>query len=249
MNAASRRRDRLLGCDLLNVGKEVPGSMTGQSSPNSPRSELERFVISLVGDDYSSMSFDELAAPFRRLSAVERNRLLHKCKIALERARDSDEASVAAEVLIALYPDSLATIEHLLRQRGPKVWESHFQLFFRFSNISGLPLAFQRNIESLIERYLMSVDRNAASAAWMAGDCLGDHWPAVRALPILIRVSRSARFRAGRCAAIHGLTYIVKRLRSARRAGRPRRSSITTTTWRTAGLGRASTATGEPFAL
>ena len=71
------------------------------------------------------------------------------------------------------------------------------------------------SVLALVEAYLMSTNSAVASAAWMAGDLLGDHWDLRQSLPILTRLATQARYVAGRDAAIHGLSRALARARKA----------------------------------
>jgi hypothetical protein len=63
----------------------------------------------------------------------------------------------------------------------------------------------------LVEEYLCHVQRDTARAAWMAGDLLGEHWPLDQSLPSLRATAMKARYRAGREAALHGLSHALGR--------------------------------------
>mgnify|MGYP001613245091 CR=1 FL=1 len=63
--------------------------------------------------------------------------------------------------------------------------------------------------------YPMGRRSNAAQAAWMAGNLLGDHWNLRESLPLLIQIAESARGVTGREAAVHGLSKALARCTDA----------------------------------
>lgn len=113
-----------------------------------------------------------------------------------------------------MLPDSITVISALLRPaRSREDAEVHFSLFTCLDEVSPGPQhrATREAVLQLLERYLVNVRSDVAHAAWMAGDLLGDHWPAAESIPVLIRVSAGAHYPAGRKGALHGLSYAVER--------------------------------------
>jgi hypothetical protein len=119
-----------------------------------------------------------------------------------------------ARLVSGLIPYSTNVVHEMLAT--PAHNELHAELQFSvFVAFSDLPQILSRaNREILrreVEGFLNEVQTDVAQAAWMAGDLLGDHWPVEEAVPLLIRLAQSANHRAGREAAIHGLSHLVSR--------------------------------------
>jgi hypothetical protein len=178
---------------------------------------ISHFRESISIDPYTS-SFEDVADKILRLSQMNRRQLLSNCRKVLARpALQRFEACrvVAAKILVSLVPESSITIKDLLQHNATKVdAEIHFSLFCFLDKLSTLPSgsALQAELPLLLERYLINAKANHGSAAWMAGDLLGDHWPPRESVPILIKAAKEGRYVAGRVAAIHGIAHILERL-------------------------------------
>jgi len=68
----------------------------------------------------------------------------------------------------------------------------------------------QRKILALVENNLMNVKSEAGSAAWKAGDLLGDEWFAADTVKILEKVVLTAPYVAGRKGAVHGIAHALE---------------------------------------
>ncbi len=110
----------------------------------------------------------------------------------------------------ALMPLSFPLITRWLQDKRRR--EIHFTLFCYLDWASELPEGDASRSEALrlVERYLLETDSEAANAAWMAGDLLGDHWPVSESLPVLIRILQQGRYVAGRNAALYGVEMMLK---------------------------------------
>lgn len=120
-----------------------------------------------------------------------------------------------ARLLVALLPDSMEIIGRLLSDTQPDVKsaEMHFSLFVALEELPRLSRGtLLSEVIPFIERYLLEIREEAAEAAWMAGDLLGDHWPLAIGLPVLVRATREATHDAGREGAIHGLSHALGRV-------------------------------------
>lgn len=91
-------------------------------------------------------------------------------------------------------------------------FEVHFTLFCYLDGCQEMPRAASTRPEvlRLVHAYLTSVRVGTARAAWMAGDLLGDHWQADDSLPVLLDLLESARYAAGREAALYGLETLLR---------------------------------------
>jgi hypothetical protein len=105
-------------------------------------------------------------------------------------------------------PESSKTIKYLIQRNATQGdAEIHFSLFCFLDKLSTLPSesTLEAELPLLLERYLIDSKSNYGSAAWMAGDLLGDHWPLRESMPILSKAAKQGRYVAGRVAAIHGI--------------------------------------------
>jgi hypothetical protein len=171
------------------------------------------------------LNLDPYLAPFPQLrfevekrGPEHRKQLLSLCRSFLadlrSRAVEEDRVS-AVKLLVALLPDSANEIEDWLTEHSLEhVHEVHFSLFCFLDEVVEIPSldSYRPQIASLVEDYLAAVQSEDAFAAWMAGDLLGDHWPTVEGLPLLLRLATGAKYPAGRKGAIHGLAHLLDRV-------------------------------------
>jgi hypothetical protein len=145
-----------------------------------------------------------------------RQRIIACARRALMSAANDQRLWDATTMLLATYPESLSAIASVMTKRqGSRSYRVHFHLFCRLAvEGDGLPVPFRRELELLLESYLRDIDRPTGSAAWMAGNCLGDHWDEDRAFPILKRVLIEGRCSCGRSAAALGLGCLAERTKS-----------------------------------
>lgn len=132
-------------------------------------------------------------------------------------AKERDRA-LFARVAVAFVPESIDVIQRSLRNfRGAMAYEIHFSLFCFLDQLVEIKRAqdIAARLPEIIGQYLLKVPRQTASAAWMAGDLLGDHMPGRQSLPMLCAVAVKAKHAAGRLGAIHGLQHIVNGSSSA----------------------------------
>jgi hypothetical protein len=172
----------------------------------------------ILGVDPYLTPFENLVDNILRLGTRQRHNLLSICELTFNdtNVRKDEHSRVAAAKLISgLVPDSAGVIRHWLTEKSGKyVYEIHFSLFCFLDQVPTVPYSkeFAREIPSLIENYLMEVKSDSGSAAFMAGDLLGDHWDTKEAIPILIRAAKGARFAAGRHNAVWALGHIYQRI-------------------------------------
>jgi phytoene dehydrogenase-like protein len=126
-------------------------------------------------------------------------------------AEESDRV-LFTRLAVAFAPESANTIKRALRNfQGKLAYELHFSLFCFLDQSLELNRArsFATQVPEVVARYLQTVPRQTALAAWMAGDLLGDHMPGRKPLSMLCAVAVTAKYAAGRLGAIHGLQHIV----------------------------------------
>lgn len=177
-----------------------------------PRAEIEA-ILSLDPDSY----FEEVDEAVGDAPHADKLRLLALC----ERAMDSPSVVIlesnrvpCARVLAALLPLSCQAIESLLAREDQLAYEIHFTLFccLDFVPLSERLKPSAPFVLSTLSSYLINVSTNEAMNAWKAGESLGNDWPdASENLEVLLAALRSARFTAGKIAALDGITYLLRR--------------------------------------
>jgi hypothetical protein len=165
--------------------------------------KIESAPIPLIARRFASL---DRKAKGRMLSLVDQ--ALRSPRIL---AKESDRV-LLARVAVAFAPESAEIIRRSLRKfRGALAYEIHFSLFCFLDQLRGVKRAkgVAAELPAMIRTYLLTVPRETASAAWMAGDLLGDHLPGRSSLLALCAVALKAKHAAGRLGAIHGLQHIV----------------------------------------
>lgn len=183
-----------------------------------------RHLENVLGLNPYTASFPQIASRIKDSPEHERAALISLCEDVLgnrfKRSREDMRVS-AVKLLVALFPATLDNITRWLERNSEgSLYEVHFSLFCFLDQVPGLSGAksFAFHVPVLIGNYLNQVRSETAHAAWMAGDLLGDHWDGETALPVLIEAAEKAKFVAGRLGAIHGLSHILTRLKSSKRA-------------------------------
>jgi hypothetical protein len=182
-------------------------------------------MTSARSDLHSRITLDPYLAPFAELRCkvaglgpTDKNQLLTLCRLFLRdlNTRSVEEDRVATvRLLVALLPDSLSQIEDWLREQSLELaHEVHFTLFCFLDEVGATPSlsGLRQQVILLLDDYLATVQLDVAYAAWMAGDLLGDHWPATESLPVLLRLATDAKNPVGRKGAIHGLLHLLERV-------------------------------------
>ncbi len=169
---------------------------------------LPSFYAVLSGSRFEEV-LDEASNP----SKDERSYLADWCEQFTVKILSGDEELRVRVVrsLVSLLPDSLGIIETWLSD--PSLHEIHFTLFCYLDWVAKYPrfFDFKRATLHLVEAFLLNVRRNSGSAAWMAGDLLGDHWPPNESALVLAHVLKNARHVAGRRGAFHGVEMLLAR--------------------------------------
>ena len=162
-------------------------------------------------NDIRVLPYNQLFDKVRFLSEPKQSDLLTCCE-----TMDIDEITEnldlripVVRIVVALMPLSFPLIARWLQDKRRR--EIHFTLFCYLDWINKLPEGDTSRSETLrlVERYLLETDSEAANAAWMAGDLLGDHWPVMESLPVLIRILQLGRYVAGRKAALSGIEIML----------------------------------------
>ena len=131
--------------------------------------------------------------------------------------RDEKLRAGAVRLIVALLPTTFPVLEKLLSDFSAPLWyEVHFTAFSSLDR-GDLGEADQKRVLTLIEKYLVNAKSEAGFAAWKAGDILGDEWYGPDTVVILERLLSSARYVAGRNAALHGIQHAIKEVPSSER--------------------------------
>jgi hypothetical protein len=184
----------------------------------SDPSQIVTQLSSLLSLDPYHGEFNSILAAIQPLGKEDRNRLLSICEGAFQDVsiRKDESATVACvKVIVALVPDSTNSIKKWINtSSGKYIYEVHFSLFCFLDDVPDLPNGqqFAKEIPLIIENYLMNIKTEAAHAAFMAGDLLGDHWEENEAFPILMKIAKEARYSVGRGSALWGLGQILHSL-------------------------------------
>jgi hypothetical protein len=130
---------------------------------------------------------------------------------------DEKLRSGAVRLIVALLPKTFPTLEKLLSNCSMSLWyEIHFTLFSALDR-RDLSVTDQKQVLGVVERYLVNAKSQAGFAAWKAGDILGDEWYTPETVAILERVMSSARYVAGRNAALHGIQHAMNESKRSER--------------------------------
>lgn len=129
--------------------------------------------------------------------------------------RDEKLRTGAVRLIVALLPKTFSVLEKLLSDFSMPLWyEVHFTTFSSLDR-SDLNEVDQKRVLTLVEEYLVNAKSEAGFAAWKAGDILGDEWYAPETVKILERLLSSARYVAGRNAALHGIQHAMTEVPSS----------------------------------
>jgi hypothetical protein len=188
------------------------------------KNNLPEWAIGFLNQNskYASSSIlDDFRKFDRRQQAV-----LEKCALSVlanQRFRRNETLrNGAVRLIVALLPHTFHVLEKLLFDFSLSFWyEVHFTAFSALDR-RDLSEADQRKVLALVEKYVQNSKSEAGFAAWKAGDILGDEWFGPETVEILERLLFSARYVAGRNAALHGIQHAMnevtpsekKRLRS-----------------------------------
>ena len=170
--------------------------------------------LGLLGQPHpETVSVADLRRKLVGISVSQRRAMADMCVYLIEESRVTrDEATrvFIAKLLVSLLPYALPQFAQLL-QVTPRAPLAEMQFSLLCFLDGGAATRANRHVLRLVEHYLMSISRDIAQAAWMAGDLLGDHWDLKESLPVLTAVVFKARHPAGRMAAIHGLSHALDR--------------------------------------
>ncbi len=171
-----------------------------------------------LGSDATTLSVSDARARLKRARQLERTILLDQLKreVAMRAEMESeDQRALLARLLAAFLPDSLPLVDVVLSDPHTTgaIGELQFSLFVALSDIGGDAdyLDVREPITAYMKRYLLAIEDDAAQAAWMAADALGDHWPLDAGLQILLEAAEGALHPAGREASLHGLSHALAR--------------------------------------
>ena len=190
------------------------------SSLNKPTEEGGRIIALLdskIEENILYADYSKVVAKVALLDDEEKASVLALCVPDLTGPQSSKNEAVriaAVRVIVALLPLSLGAIADLLsRFQNKHNYEVHFTLFCYLDWAQEMPDAsvLTRMVLPIVEKYLLTVPRKTARAAWMAGNMLGEHWNEQEALLLLTRAAHGARYSVGRQLSILGLGEMLER--------------------------------------
>jgi hypothetical protein len=166
--------------------------------------------------DLATIDGPKLARVLAGSSPAERRRYVKEVdrRMAGRFRRTESERIGAAEMFVALLPESLPVLEKWLTTVQDRWdYELHFSIFCFLGDAQTLPIqpSVLVSLSAAVTRYLSTVRVPTARAAWMAGDLLGVHWNQPEALPALVEVALQGTYAEGREAALYGLERRVDR--------------------------------------
>src|SRR5579864_3506472 len=182
-----------------------------KSKPKKKNKQLSSWGLRFLNENaqYASSS---ILGELRRLHQPQQV-TLEQCavRVLADQSLRLDEKlrAGAVRLIVALLPKTFPVLEKLLSDFSMPLWyEVHFTAFSSLDR-SDLGEADRRRVLALVERYLVNAKSDAGFAAWKAGDILGDEWYAPETVEILERLLSSARYVAGRNAALHGIQHAI----------------------------------------
>jgi hypothetical protein len=182
-----------------------------RNQKSKKKNNLSEWAIGFLNQnsEYASSSIlDDFKKFDHRQQAV-----LEKCALRVladQRFRRNEKLrSGAVRLIVALLPHTFHAFEKLLSDFSLSFWyEVHFTAFSALDR-RDLSEADQRRVLALVEKYVQNSKSEAGFAAWKAGDILGDEWFGPETVEILERLLSSARYVAGRNAALHGIQHAM----------------------------------------
>ncbi|MFH1700017.1 MAG: hypothetical protein ABIE07_05460 [Candidatus Zixiibacteriota bacterium] len=172
-----------------------------------PKNQITR----IIGIDPYNCSFNDLHKIISKLHDGKRAKLFRfcqRCLIESDIGINEEKHVVMVRFLMALLPESLDEILNLLQSMYDRTtYEIHFTVFCYLDRVLDICKSKRvlNKILVTISEYFLIIETNTASAAWMAGDLLGDHWLTNETFKILLNSAKRARFVPGRMGALHGL--------------------------------------------
>lgn len=174
-------------------------------------------VTRTLACDIRVADMSAIVAQTRELTNAQRAKFVHTlAAVLIESAAKKNERDRLGivKVLVCLVPESKSVLLQWLAPEPPgRKFEVQFTVFLflcRLREVEGAE-AFAEEIPKLVGHYLRNVRTETASAAWMAGDLLGDHWDLRSSLNPLLSIARSGRYVAGREGALQGLAEAAGR--------------------------------------
>lgn len=169
----------------------------------SQKLELHGLGLSVVSLNLDS--FEKILHDIQEVRREVRDPLLLLCEgLDIDSLNNNLEQRIGmVRLASALLPESTHLIERWLKDKNAS--EVHFTLFCYLDWVSRQNQFSDQVILNMVREYLLAVSSNRGTAAWMAGDLLGDHWKSRSAVDTLIAVALGGRYVAGRQAALHGI--------------------------------------------
>ena len=179
---------------------------------------LRAKVAATMGASALSLPPAQLHARILEVGSFWLQRLLPDLEVAScdqELLADEPRRSLVARLIVAALPEALRLFERLVAEPRSEglIGELQFSLFVALSDVGDCPdyLGVHAQLVQIMRSFIEQVEVDEADAAWMAADVLGDHWPLGLTLGALRAAALGATHRAGREAALHGLSHALGR--------------------------------------
>lgn len=188
--------------------------------PSKPPLILQK-IKNFLKIDVANVDYIEIMVTCSQLNSTQRQRLLSLVQKALNKSAFRKSSNIRVplvHILVGLMPDSWQTIKKwLTKKRDRYDYEIHFTLFCALDFVPELPNTKRllKEIPEYVGDYLENVKTDTASAAWAAGDLLGNHWVLEQSLPVLFKAVKKAKYVSGRKQVFRGLEYAYRNTRGA----------------------------------
>jgi hypothetical protein len=189
-----------------------------RSHKSNPRKKINQslpeWAVEFLNEN-SQYASSSILGELKKLDQTQQT-MIEQCAVRVladQRLRHDEKLRTGAvRLVVALLPKTFSALEKLLSDFSVPLWyEVHFTAFSSLDR-SDLSEADQKRVLTLIEKYLLNAKSEAGFAAWKAGDILGDEWYGPETVGILERLLYSARYVAGRNAALHGIQHAMNEM-------------------------------------
>lgn len=186
-------------------------SRSQKLNPKKKNKQLSEWALGFLNEN-SQYASSSILGELRKLEQPQQA-MIERCAVRIladqRLQRDEKLRTGAVRLIVSLLPKTFPFLEKLLSDFSMPLWyEVHFTAFSSLDR-GDLGKGDQRQVLLLVERYLVNAKSEAGFAAWKAGDILGDEWYAPETVEILERLLSSARYVAGRNAALHGIQHAI----------------------------------------
>jgi hypothetical protein len=182
-----------------------------KSKSKNQETKPQEWAVAFLEENFEYAS-SSILADFRQLDETRQAQVEQYAVrlLADKRLKQNEKLrSGAIRLIVALLPKTFPILEKILFDCSAPLWyEVHFTAFSALDR-GDLSEADQNRVLTLVEQYLVNAKSEAGFAAWKAGDTLGDEWYAPETVEILETLLSSARYTAGRNAALHGIQHAM----------------------------------------